>query len=680
MKICPECERHFEGAKAFCPYDGTKLVDAQERPSGALVGETLGEAIEIQSVELADGLGERYRGRHKSEDESLRVTVFEQDALGPEERKAELGAAAAGLPGELPPQILSIQWMGLGSDPPFLAERAPRGPSLRSLLDERGRLDWRTATRIASNIARAVSFLAEHGIIHRGLHSHAVFVTDLEEGHIELGEWAHGQLTYRRHPLAEAQETPDAFVGYPAYLAPESIRDAEDTDERSLVYAIGTLLYEMIAGKPPFTSEKTAELLRRQLQEQPLKLSMAAEKTDYPAELEEILEMMLDKDAERRFQLPRAIIGALGSLVDASPGEIAPEIAVPSAEEASEQADREGDGEPTERDASSETPSSAEEDGDDAYKTMAGSPAVSVVGGVNVGETAEPLAPDDKVDAASDGERDEAAKDSSTEEPSIVIDESGLGDENTDGGVVASADRAAASDAEEEKTPDDDEADTDESGTLMLGTVEADGGAPVADAASAKETAKTEKSAKTDGDDAPKKTLLMGTTDGDDGDDAKAKPESTGEESADDDSNEVVDRKAVAPTPEASKRPSSPAEGADRDDESERVDEAPRSGEGAGEEADAATDDAKTGDEGPQVGVVEAPQGGDEGFDDDWFGSEANDTWESSDLVEPEDSSEVIRRHLTKGIFVLLALGVVGLFIFVENYEEPTDEEAKAEG
>ena len=125
MKVCPTCGSQFSGADAFCPHDGTRLVDLQ--PEGALVGQTLHGEVELERLLFADGVGERYTGTMVAGGERVRVLVFNQ-RFEPERDRADLVKAINALIGSPTPASISglVSWH-LDETPAYMVERvAPR--------------------------------------------------------------------------------------------------------------------------------------------------------------------------------------------------------------------------------------------------------------------------------------------------------------------------------------------------------------------------------------------------------------------------------------------------------------------------------------------------------------------------------------------------------------------------
>jgi serine/threonine protein kinase/tetratricopeptide (TPR) repeat protein len=326
LKVCPSCHSRFVGGESFCPHDGQKLVDARELSPGELTGSELDDIVRLDRLVYADQYAERYTGRLLENRRAVYVTVLNQGYVpdGGATRRAETARAKGGNP--LPTQVNTVLQLDLDKSPPYVIESEPRGPSIRHLLEERRTLDWDDSVRIVANLARVAQWLHDQGVPHTGFHPGSVYVTKLDEGHVEVGDWLLEAILAPDSPQRQLEENSASFVGYVDYMAPETIAASDHADIRSAVYSLGCLLYHMILGKPPLPAQTSAETLKRHQHEKPVKLGIAYGGAELPSDIDAILDMMLAKDPDQRFQAPMAVIGALSSLVDSTPDAIAPPL------------------------------------------------------------------------------------------------------------------------------------------------------------------------------------------------------------------------------------------------------------------------------------------------------------------------------------------------------------------
>src|SRR3989449_5473185 len=185
--------------------------------------------------------------------------------------------------------------------------RCVDGPSLRQLLEKERRLTIGDAARIARQVADALAYAHGRGIVHRDVKpdnilidsTGRVVVTDF--GIAKAAEAAASQLT-----------TEGMVVGTPQYMSPEQAT-GERTDGRSDVYSLGVVLYQMLAGEPPFNGESAQSILMKQATATPVPITRM--RSDVSQPLAAVLDRMLAKDPAERYQtaeeVSRALVGAL---------------------------------------------------------------------------------------------------------------------------------------------------------------------------------------------------------------------------------------------------------------------------------------------------------------------------------------------------------------------------------
>lgn len=312
MKICPICGSKFSGSETFCPHDGARLYEA-EQPA-QLEGQELHHAVRLERLIFKDAFGERYFGEVVGTGDRVKVTVFNQAFKPKVDRIASLASTKALLDTPMPAQISSTFAWDIESSPGYLIETAPRGASLRLLLDERGSLDWRVALKITCSLARSLEWMDNQGVVHRALQPEAIHITDIQKGYANLTEWGLGVLAYQDDPLEALKK--GNLIASAAYMAPELITSAGGADRKSSIYSLGLLLYEMLTGKSPFRAPDTEEMLKRQRREKPARLSTVYEGQDLPAALDDLFEVITHKLPEQRFQSLGALVNALSSMLD----------------------------------------------------------------------------------------------------------------------------------------------------------------------------------------------------------------------------------------------------------------------------------------------------------------------------------------------------------------------------
>jgi serine/threonine-protein kinase len=180
------------------------------------------------------------------------------------------------------------------------------GESLRDRLTREKQLPVDEAVRIAREVADALHYAHTHKVLHRDIKPENIL---LESGHAVVADFG----VARAIGEAEAQRmtATGIAVGTPAYMSPEQAAGTRDLDARSDLYALACVLYEMLAGQPPFTGPTVESVVRQHLTAQAP--NVAGIRPSVPDELSTTLTRALAKAPADRFSDTRQFAEALSA-------------------------------------------------------------------------------------------------------------------------------------------------------------------------------------------------------------------------------------------------------------------------------------------------------------------------------------------------------------------------------
>ncbi|HEX7666020.1 MAG TPA: protein kinase [Polyangiaceae bacterium] len=219
---------------------------------------------------------------------------------------------AARIQSEHVARILDVGTLESGS--PFMVMEYLEGRDLSDVLAEGGPMPIATAIEYVLQACEAIAEAHKIGIVHRDLKPSNLFLTKRADGSplVKLLDFGISKATENlTNPMEQAAVTSTQnILGSPLYMSPEQLRSAKNVDARADVWSLGVILYELIAGKPPFLGESVSHVLTIIVADphEPL----ANVRPDVPADLSAVIDKTLSKTKEGRYQnvseLARALL------------------------------------------------------------------------------------------------------------------------------------------------------------------------------------------------------------------------------------------------------------------------------------------------------------------------------------------------------------------------------------
>jgi serine/threonine-protein kinase len=286
------------------------------RDAGDRSGQVLGGKYRLRRLIGRGGVGEVYQAENTWTGGRVAVKVLrtghETDPELWQRFFREARAAAA----VVHPNVVAV--IDLGQDEAqgciFMVQELLEGQSLRERLTLKGQLDLREALDIAVPIMGGLASAHDKGVLHRDLKPENIFLAQRPSLAVtpKLIDFGVSKLLLRT-ALGGGGETVETetgvMLGTPLYMAPEQIRAGRDLDGRLDVWAMGVVLFEMLAGQPPFKAPQFLALTRLILAgDRPLLQEVAPQ---VPASIAAIVEQSLQVNREQRFASMRAFTDAL---------------------------------------------------------------------------------------------------------------------------------------------------------------------------------------------------------------------------------------------------------------------------------------------------------------------------------------------------------------------------------
>lgn len=194
---------------------------------------------------------------------------------------------------------------------PYMVMEYFPGRSLQEVIGERGFLEEYDTCIIFLSVCEALSHLHEHGIFHRDLKPSNILMLETETGEFDLRLIDFGLSKTTQDVQARTDVQGKTVVGTPCYMSPDQASGLE-YDARSEIYSLGCIMYEALAGQPPFSGDTSLEILNKHMRaEVPPLLELAP---DVTPELCAIVEKCLNKKPEDRYRSTIELADAIANV------------------------------------------------------------------------------------------------------------------------------------------------------------------------------------------------------------------------------------------------------------------------------------------------------------------------------------------------------------------------------
>jgi serine/threonine protein kinase len=272
-----------------------------------MIGQKLG-SFRIESVLGVGGMGKVYKAVHEPTGKVAAVKVIHNDVGQKGIGFARFQREAEILKQFRHPNIVRLLALGRYQGTPYFAMEYVDGRTLEQVLRERGSIPWKEAVDIAIQLCDALHYAHEHGIVHRDLKPSNLMLT--EDGKVKLTDFG----------IAKDLEMPALVgtgrigIGTAAYMSPEQIDHMRTVSPKSDLYALGAVLYHMLAGRPPFEGPKAIGIMYCHINEPPPRPGATVD--GIPGALDEIVIRLMAKTPDDRVQDAFAVTQTLVAIRD----------------------------------------------------------------------------------------------------------------------------------------------------------------------------------------------------------------------------------------------------------------------------------------------------------------------------------------------------------------------------
>ncbi|MBR6408021.1 MAG: protein kinase [Clostridia bacterium] len=262
------------------------------------VGKRLDGRYEIMSVIGVGGMAVVYKARDIVDDRVVAVKILKDEYHNNEEFRTRFRTECKAIAVLSHPNIVKIYDVSFGDRLEYIVMEYVDGITLKEYVQQQGRVRWSEVVHFTLQILKALQHAHDKGIIHRDIKSQNIML--MRNGTIKVMDFGIARFN-NLEPNGRAGEA----IGSVHYISPEQAR-GEMVDERSDIYSVGIIMYEMLSGRLPFDGDNTVAIAIKQMESQPA--SIREQNPTVPEGLEEITMKAIAKDKNSRYQSAATMI------------------------------------------------------------------------------------------------------------------------------------------------------------------------------------------------------------------------------------------------------------------------------------------------------------------------------------------------------------------------------------
>ena len=256
------------------------------------VGKRLDGRYEIQEVIGVGGMAVVYKAYDNVEDRIVAMKILKDEFTSNEEFIRRFKNESKAIAVLSHPNIVKVYDVCFGDVIQYIVMEYIDGITLKEYIEREGSLRWQDAVHFTIQILKGLQHAHDKGIVHRDVKPQNIMV--LPDRTIKVTDFG-----IARFARSEQRTITDKAIGSVHYISPEQAR-GEKTDEKTDIYSVGVMLYEMLTGKLPFEADSAVSVAIMQLQREPVLPTHI--NPSIPLGLEQITMHAMQKSTERRYQ------------------------------------------------------------------------------------------------------------------------------------------------------------------------------------------------------------------------------------------------------------------------------------------------------------------------------------------------------------------------------------------
>ena len=256
------------------------------------VGKRLDGRYELQEVIGVGGMAVVYKAYDNIDDRTVAVKILKDEFLASEEFRRRFKNESKAIAVLSHPNIVKVYDVSYGDKLQYIVMEYVEGITLKEYIEQQGVISWKETVHFTTQILRALQHAHDKGIVHRDIKPQNIML--LENGTIKVTDFG-----IARFSRSETRTMTDTAIGSVHYISPEQAR-GDITDDKSDIYSVGVVMYEMLTGQLPFQSDNSVSVAIMQLQTDPVKPREI--NSSIPEGLEQITMRAMQKNPKDRYQ------------------------------------------------------------------------------------------------------------------------------------------------------------------------------------------------------------------------------------------------------------------------------------------------------------------------------------------------------------------------------------------